>query len=181
MTQKSGPLLLGDSGSSKQASKSLPLTRPSDHAFLVHKNLCKGKLGHLKKLEWFVHDDMDGGDTEAVTEQVLEKKTGNEESENKKSKNKKSKNKKSKNKKSENEESENEESESGKWPGIVLERADEDQLLEAVVGTPHGWIVAYLLAQHRGDDQYGAKIIDKAHIFYNGEGKLCLAFHIVSV
>ncbi|KAF2448498.1 hypothetical protein P171DRAFT_518017 [Karstenula rhodostoma CBS 690.94] len=51
------------------------------------------------------------------------------------------------------------------WPGIELSMDTDEG--KAILSTPNGWGVAYLLAQHKA--QLGLKTVDKVTIFYTYE------------
>ena len=59
------------------------------------------------------------------------------------------------------------------WPGASFSTSQQPGI--ALVGTPNGWGVGFMLSQHH---TLGPMTIDKVHVFLNDRKEWNLAFHI---
>ena len=59
------------------------------------------------------------------------------------------------------------------WPGVSFSTSEQPGI--ALVGSPNGWGVAFMLSQHH---TLGPMTIDKVHVFMNDRRQWNLAFHI---
>jgi hypothetical protein len=57
------------------------------------------------------------------------------------------------------------------WPGVSFSM-DQEQA-HAILGTPNGSGVGWLLAQHQGDPDLGRKVLDKVTVFFSRKHCLC--------
>ena len=59
------------------------------------------------------------------------------------------------------------------WPGATFKTSDQPGM--ALLGSPNGWSVGFMLSQHR---TLGPMTIDRVNVFMNNRGQWDIAFHM---